>query len=159
MKNMITVSISVLVALGFSACSTKIPEAEPVKWQKDSALTINQEFILTKDFKVPKDPYLKNRNWTYQATAKKFGKYLFKNEDLTKVFLTAHNASEIIIIGRESLINEYKDYFVANQVTANIKLQAVKPIKEDYNSVNILFFNTANTTPDNKRIKNEKVSH
>ncbi|HKM19597.1 MAG TPA: cag pathogenicity island Cag12 family protein [Aliarcobacter sp.] len=86
-----------------SGCSDKIPDAQPIKWHKDSALTINQEFLLTKEFKVPKDPHLKNQNWTFQATAEKVGKYLFKNEDLTKIFLVAHNSNEIIIIGRSDL--------------------------------------------------------
>ncbi|QKF77302.1 cag pathogenicity island Cag12 family protein [Arcobacter defluvii] len=141
MNKKILLSLTTLVVLG-TGCSNKIPNAQPVKWQKDSALTINQEFLLTKEFKVPKDPILDKQNWTFQAHAEKQGKYLFKNEDISKIFLVGHNASEIILIGREDLINEYKNYFLENQVTANIKLQAVKPIHKDYNKVNILFFNT-----------------
>lgn len=139
MKKQILLSLTALTIL-FIGCSEKIPDAEPVKWNKDSALHINQEFLLTKEFKVPKDPALSNQNWTFQAVATK-GKYLFKNEDIAKIFLVAHNSSEIIIIGREDLINEYKNYFLENQVTTNIKLQAVKPIAKDFDTVNILFFN------------------
>lgn len=135
---------SFLLLLSFTGCSDKIPDAQPVKWHKDSALTINQEFLLTKEFKVPKDPHLKNQNWTFQATAQKSGKYLFKNEDITKIFLVAHNSSEIIIVGRGDLIKEYKNYFLDNQVTADIKLQEVNPLSKDYNKVNILFFNGIN---------------
>ncbi|MCG3667483.1 cag pathogenicity island Cag12 family protein [Aliarcobacter butzleri] len=144
MKKKILLSLTALTILSFTGCSDKIPNAEPVKWHKDSALTINQEFLLTKEFKVPKDPTLQYQNWTFQATAQKQGIYLFRNEDVAKTFLVAHNSSEIIIIGRENLIKEYKNYFLANQVTANIKLQAVKPIKSDFDKVNILFFNNIN---------------
>lgn len=135
---------SSLLLLSFAGCSNKIPDAEPVKWHKNSALTINKEFLLTKDFKVPKDPSLKNENWTFQAVAQKQGKYLFKNEDITKIFLVAHNSSEIILVGRSDLVNEYKNYFLENQVTANIKLQEINPITKDFNKVNILFFNGIN---------------
>ncbi|MBL3519515.1 cag pathogenicity island protein [Arcobacter lanthieri] len=144
MKNKILLSLTVLAVFGFTGCSDKIPNAEPVKWHKDSALTINKEFLLTKEFKVPKDPHLKNENWTFQATAQKNGKYLFKNEDLTKIFLVAHNSNEIIIIGRDNLIKEYEKYFLENQVAADIKLQTVNPINKDFDKVNILFFNNLN---------------
>ncbi|NAZ72147.1 cag pathogenicity island Cag12 family protein, partial [Vibrio toranzoniae] len=127
MKNKILLSLTALAVLGFTGCSDKIPDAQPVKWHKDSALTINQEFLLTKEFKVPKDPHLKNQNLTFQATAEKVVKYLFKNEDLRKIFLVAHNSNDIIIIGREDLIKEYQKYFLDNQVTANITLQEVNP--------------------------------
>jgi len=143
----ILISLGVLTLL-ITGCSNKIPDAKPVKWHKDSALSINKEFTLQREFKVPKDPHLQYVPWTYQAIATKGKKYLFKNEDIIRVFLAAHNASEIIIIGRPNLIQEYKDYFVANQVTTNIKLQAVKPIKEDYNTVNILFFNDVGYSKD-----------
>lgn len=141
MKKKILLSLTVLTLLSFTGCSDKIPDAEPVKWHKDSALTINKEFLLTKEFKVPKDPILHKQNWTYQAIAQKNGKYLFKNEDIAKTFLVAHNSQEMIIIGRPDLIQEYKNYFLENQVTANIKLQAIKPIEKDFDKVNILFFN------------------
>lgn len=144
MRNKIVIGLSIVTALSFTACSNKIPDAEPVKWHKDSALTINKEFLLTKDFKVPKDPSLKNENWTFQAIAQKQGKYLFKNEDITKIFLVAHNSSEIILVGRTDLVQEYKNYFLENQVTANIKLQEINPITKDFNKVNILFFNGIN---------------
>ena len=80
MLSALAFNLGVLTTIGFmmSGCSDKIPDAEPVKWHKDSALTINQEFLLIKEFKVPKDPHLKNQNWTFQATAEKVGKYLFK---------------------------------------------------------------------------------
>lgn len=144
MRNKIAIGLSIVTILSFAGCSDKIPDAEPVKWHKDSSLTINNEFLLTREFKVPKDPHLKNDNWTFQAIAQKDGKYLFKNEDITRIFLIAHNASEIILVGRADLIQEYKNYFLENQVTANIKLQVVEPVEKDFNKVNILFFNGIN---------------
>ena len=65
-------------------------------------------------------------------------------EDLTKIFLVAHNSNEIIIIGRGDLIKEYQKYFLDNQVTANITLQEVNPVKKDFSKVNIMFFNNLN---------------
>jgi len=103
---------------------------------------------LQREFAVPKDPRLQYTPWTYQAVATKGKKYLFKNEDIVRVFLAAHNASEIIIIGRPNLIKEYKQYFLENQVTTPIRLQAVKPISRDYNTVNILFFNDVDYSVD-----------
>ena len=144
MRNKIVIGLSIVTILSFAGCSDKIPDAQPVKWHKDSSLTINNEFLLTREFKVPKDPHLKNENWTFQAIAQKDGKYLFKNEDITRIFLIAHNASEIILVGRADLIQEYKNYFLENQVTANIKLQVVEPVEKDFNKVNILFFNGIN---------------
>ena len=52
--------------------------------------------------------------------------------------------SEIILVGRGDLIKEYKNYFLENQVTAEIKLQEVNPLSKDYDKVNILFFNGIN---------------
>ena len=137
--------LSGVVAIGLvsllTGCSDKIPEPEQVKWDNNSAITINKNLLFTKDFKVPKDPYLKNVNWTYQITATKTQNELFSNEQIVKTFLVAQNAQEIILIGRADLINEYKNYFLNNGVTAIVKEQPVKPIIDDFNTVNILFFN------------------
>lgn len=141
MKKKILLSLTALIALSFTACSNKIPDVEKVQWEKNSALTINKEFILHKEYKVPKEPYLKNENWTYQIVAKKENNNYFKNDEIVKTFLVAHNCEEIVLIGREDLIKDYKKYFLENQVTANIKLQAVSPVKSDFEKVNILFFN------------------
>lgn len=141
MKKKILLSLTAITILSFTGCSDKIPEAEKPQWEKKTALVINKEFILNKEYKVPKDPYLKNEKWTYQIVAEKENNNYFKNENIVKTFLIAHNSQEIILIGREDLIKDYKNYFLNNQVEANIKLQAVSPLTKDYNKVNILFFN------------------
>ena len=79
MLSALAFNLGVLTTIGFmmSGCSDKIPDAEPVKWHKDSALTINQEFVLTKEFKVPKDPHLKNQNWKLFALSR----YILQNRE------------------------------------------------------------------------------
>ena len=84
MKKKILLSLTALIALSFTACSNKIPDVEKVQWEKNSALTINKEFILHKEYKVPKEPYLKNENWTYQIVAKKENNNYFKNDEIVK---------------------------------------------------------------------------
>lgn len=141
MKKKILLSLAALTALSFTACSNKIPDAEKVVWERNTALTINKEFILHKEYKVPKDPFLKNENWTYQIIAQKQGDNFFKNTEIVKMFFIAHNSQEIVLIGREDLIKEYKKYFLDNQVTGNINLQVINPLEKDFEKVNILFFN------------------
>jgi len=139
LKMILLSGISLLILAG---CSNKVPEAEEVKkWNKNAGLSINHNLLMGKDYIVPKEPYLKNGNWTYQVNATKEGQELFKNEQIVETFLVAHNSKTIVIIGRKDLIKEYKNYFLSNGVTALIKEQQVTPIKRDFNTVNILFFN------------------
>ena len=63
------------------------------------------------------------------------------NTEIIKTFFIAHNSQEIVLIGREDLIKEYKKYFLDNQVTGNIKLQVINPLEKDFEKINILFFN------------------
>ncbi len=144
MKKIILGTVASIMALSFTACSEKIPDPVKVRWSNSSAISINQNLVFTRDYQVPKDPYLKTQNFTYQIVAQKEGNDLFRNEQITETFLVAHNASEIIIIGREDLIKEYARYFTINGVRANIKEQIVEPVEQDLNKVNILFFNQVN---------------
>ena len=134
---------SVFVGLGLmvlTGCSDKIPKPEPVDWNNKD-LVINKNFLIEKDFKVPKDPFLGYKSWTFQINTKKINNDLFRNEEIIKTFLVAHNSSDIIIIGNDlNTLNEYKQYFMKNQVSANIKLQTIDSKNND-NSVNLLFFN------------------
>ncbi|RXK13239.1 cag pathogenicity island protein [Halarcobacter mediterraneus] len=131
-----------ITGLLLSGCSQKAPDPKPVEnWDKGSSLTINKSLLLKQTASVPKDPFLSTNNWTYQVNATKKDKELFSNEQIVKTFLVAHNAKEIIIVGRNDLITDYRDYFTNNQVTASIKLQPVVPKEENFNTVNILFFN------------------
>ena len=96
---------------------------------------------------VPKDDFLSSQNWTYQITVEKNSTRddFIQNELVTKTFLLAHNASKMILIGREDLIKDYKEYFIKNQVIIPIELQPINPYEEKLNVVNILFFNKTNT--------------
>ncbi len=141
-KKILSVVVASALVVGLSGCSGKAPDPEPVSsWDKNSALTINKELLLKKEISVPKDPYLVNHNWTYQVNSSIENGELFKNDQIVKTFLVAHNASEIILIGEKNTIEKYKEYFIKNQVTANIKLQPVSHMIKNSNFVNILFFN------------------
>lgn len=117
---------------------------KPVQLDKNSALTINNSILEKKYSFVPKDPFLNNFNWTYNIVTIKNSKDddFIRNDMVVKTFLLAHNASKIILVGREDLIKEYKEYFLKNQVEALIELQSIEPIAEDYNAVNMLFFHS-----------------
>ncbi|HEH4176822.1 TPA: cag pathogenicity island protein, partial [Campylobacter jejuni] len=103
-----------LIAILTIGCSA--PKAK--KLDDGSALYINNS-ILEKQYNfVPKDQFLSSSNWTYQIIVEKksIEDDFIKNDLITKAFLLAHNASKIILVGREDLIREYKDYFIKNQV-------------------------------------------
>ncbi|ALW49318.1 cag pathogenicity island protein [Campylobacter jejuni] len=128
-----------LIAILTIGCSA--PKAK--KLDDGSALYINNS-ILEKQYNfVPKDQFLSSSNWTYQIIVEKksIEDDFIKNDLITKAFLLAHNASKIILVGREDLIREYKDYFIKNQVIAPIELQPINPYPENINKVSILFFN------------------
>lgn len=137
MKKM-SLSLAVIASL-VVGCS--VPQ--PKKLDNGSILTINTS-ILEKQYNfVPKDSFLSSQNWTYQIIAEKKSEKddFIKNELITKTFLLAHNASRMILVGREDLIQAYKEYFIKNQVIIPIELQPINPYEEDYNKVSILFFN------------------
>lgn len=138
-------SITAIVAL-MSGCSFKPPPPEQVKnWDKDT--TINHRLLTCKKTQVPKDPLLKEAKWAYKIKAVKRGGDFFPNDRIVKVFLVAHNADEIVIVGKNSIAQQYKNYFRENGVTADIE------IEDDATSyvVDIIFFN--------KRIKDEKIDY
>ncbi|EKT0418656.1 cag pathogenicity island protein [Campylobacter jejuni] len=135
-KILLSLALIAILTIGCSA-----PKAK--KLDDGSALYINNS-ILEKQYNfVPKDPFLSSSNWTYQIIVEKKSVEddFIKNDLITKTFLLAHNASKIILVGREDLIKEYKDYFIKNQVIAPIELQPINPYPENINKVSILFFN------------------
>ncbi|AHE95274.1 Cag12 family protein (plasmid) [Campylobacter fetus subsp. venerealis cfvi03/293] len=128
----------------FIGCSSKAPD--PVRLDGGSDITINQNLLLRQDKSVPQDPFLKSNNWTYNIHAQKdTDGSLLKNEQVVKVFLLAHNASKIILVGSNQIAREYEAYFRANGVTAPIEIQPVSSINLQKNLVNILFFHKADT--------------
>jgi cpp44 len=135
-------------ALLFIGCSSKAPD--PVRLDDGSDITINQNLLARHDKSVPLDPFLKENNWTYNIHAQRSADgELFKNDQIVKLFLLAHNATNIIIVGSDEVTNEYKSYLKANGVTAPIEIQPVSSINLQKNLVNILFFHKINTK-DNK---------
>lgn len=135
-------------ALLFIGCSSKAPD--PVRLDDGSDITINQNLLIRHDKSVPLDPFLKENNWTYNIHAQRSADgELFKNDQIVKLFLLAHSATNIIIVGSDEVTNEYKAYLKANGVTAPIEIQPVSSINLQKNLVNILFFHKINTK-DNK---------
>lgn len=129
-----------ILGIFFVGCSTTPPP--PVHIDEGGMIhTINQGLIDTRDFSVPKDPFLRNNNWDYQILTHKSGDEYFINDEIPKVFYLAQNADEIIIIGKPELISEYKNYFINNQVTAKIQLRPLN-YRYDKDLINILFFHT-----------------
>ncbi|AWI35141.1 cag pathogenicity island Cag12 family protein [Helicobacter apodemus] len=134
-----TMSLSVLVALLIIGCSAP----KPKRLDEGSAISINNALLEKQYNFVPKDSFLSSQNWTYQIVVEKksIEDDFIKNELVTKTFLLAHNATKMILIGREDLIKDYKEYFLNNQVIIPIELQPINPYEEEINRVNILFFN------------------
>ncbi|ENU2792762.1 cag pathogenicity island Cag12 family protein [Campylobacter jejuni] len=136
--------LSSLAFMAFVIVGCSAPK--PTELDNSSALAVNNSILEKKYNFVPKDPYLSGFNWTYHIVVEKktINDDFIKNDLITKTFLLAHNATRIILVGREDLIEQYKQYFKKNQVLAPIELQPVDPIEEDFNKVNILFFNKTN---------------
>ncbi len=128
-------TLSCLVAI-FVGCAS-VPD--PVELDGNSAITINQELIRKKNKGIPLDPFLKEHSWTYNIIFEKNGNEYIPNNQITKSFYIAHNASKIIIIGDKNLAKDYKQYFEKNGVQ-NIQIHEVNFSEKDKNKVNILFF-------------------
>lgn len=144
MKNNSLHSLAIMALICIMAgCSTA---PKPKQLDDNSALSINNSILEKKYSFVPKDPYLSGFNWTYHIVVEKktINDDFIKNDLVTKTFLLAHNSTKIILVGRKDLIEQYKQYFEKNQVLAPIELQPVQPIEQDFNKVNILFFNKTN---------------
>lgn len=142
MKKVNLTIVGILTVCVLSGCSSKnTPPTEVKTWDKGASLSLNSSLIIEQKREVPKDDFLLSNDWTYQIFATKKGSELLSNEQIVKTFYIAHHAQDIILVGRSSLIKEYKTYFEQNDVKANIILQPVPPIENDLNSVNMMFFN------------------
>ena len=127
----------VLFGLVVVGCSR---QPEPVKLDGGSATTINQGLVAETQKGVGKDPFLKNNKWSYNMYFAKTNKGLIENNQTVKAFFLAHNSAKMVIIGNEAIAQEYKDYFLNNQVTADIEIHPVDSIDLSKNKVNVLFF-------------------
>lgn len=127
-----------IVAIGF--CVLFVACAPNPKMPSGNNININNALLEKRYSFVPQDIYLQSHDWYYQiSTSKKDGFYL-QNHEIAKTFLLAHNAQKIILIGNKRIINEYKDYFKNNGVSAKIQLQPSD--SNDSNGVDIVFFHT-----------------
>ena len=134
MKKMsLSLALIALMAVGCSA-------PKPKELDNGSALSVNNSILERQYNFVPKDSFLSSFNWTYHIVIEKTDEDFIKNDLIVKTFLLAHNATKIIIVGRENLIRDYKRYFIKNQESAPIELQPINPTQRDFNKVNILFF-------------------
>lgn len=117
-------------------CSAKSPPA----LQDSKSLGINNALLEQKYSFVPKDEFLANMNFAYEINAIPNGEYLITNEQMVKIFLLAHNAQKVIIIGDKQKIKAYGDYLAINGVKAeNMYLQPLENTENDL--VKLLFFN------------------
>ena len=132
-KNILSLAIIAALVGGCAA-------PKPKELDNGSALSVNNSILERQYNFVPKDSFLSSFNWTYHIVIEKTDEDFIKNDLIVKAFMLAHNATKIIIVGRESLIKDYKRYFLKNQVSAPIELQPINPTQRDFNKVNILFF-------------------
>lgn len=138
-KRILSILATGLLLIG---CSTKPPK--PVKLDSGSSVAINQALIILKEKGIGKDPFLINNKWAYNMFFSKTDGELINNSDIVKAFYLAHNAQKIIIIGNEKIAQEYKDYFLNNQVSANITIHPVDSINLSKQQVNVIFFSKNN---------------
>lgn len=148
MKKGIKVAAIVAVMLVISGCSKKPVQ---IQWGANSQ-SINNALLEERYSFVPKDKKLKESNWAYEVEAQTKGDYLFENNQMVKVFLLAHNADKIIILGEKNLALQYRNYFKANGVTAYIDVQPVDLARGLRDRVKIMFFSSKATFNDNKEI-------
>lgn len=137
--NLKTTELFKIVLFGLVVVGCSRPP-EPVKLDGGSATTINQGLVAETQKGVGKDPFLKNNKWSYNMYFAKTNKGLIENDQTIKAFFLAHNSAKMVIIGNEAIAQEYKDYFLNNQVTADIEIHPVDSIDLSKNKVNVLFF-------------------
>lgn len=127
----------VITSVLFIACGAPTP---PEVGFSSKEIVINNTLLNDKYSFVPQDRFLRQTSWMYSLELSKENNNLIKNDMVVKTFLLAHNADRMIIIGYEYLIKEYKEYFQANGVVADIYLQPIIEDIENSNKVKILFF-------------------
>ena len=148
MQKGIQMAVAVAVMLAFSACSKQPTQIE---WGAESK-GINNAILEERYNFVPKDKKLKESNWAYEVEAQTKGDYLFENNQMVKVFLLAHNADKIIILGEKNLALQYRNYFKANGVTAYIDVQPIDLARGLRDRVKIMFFSSKATFNDDKEV-------
>ncbi len=148
MKRGMKIVAMAVAILAISGCSKKPVQIE---WGSKSQ-SINNALLEERYSFVPKDKKLKESNWAYEVEAQAKGDYLFENNQMVKVFLLAHNADKIIILGEKNLALQYRNYFKANGVTAYVDVQPIDLARGLRDRVKIMFFSSKATFNDNKEV-------
>lgn len=148
MKRGMKIVAMAVAILAISGCSKKPVRIE---WGATSQ-SINNALLEERYSFVPKDKKLKESNWAYEVEAQAKGDYLFENNQMVKVFLLAHNADKIIILGEKNLALQYRNYFKANGVTAYVDVQPIDLARGLRDRVKIMFFSSKATLNDNKEV-------
>lgn len=148
MKKSLICGAAIVAMVAISGCSKKPVRIE---WGATSQ-SINNALLEERYSFVPKDKKLKESNWAYEVEAQAKGDYLFENNQMVKVFLLAHNADKIIILGEKNLALQYRNYFKANGVTAYVDVQPIDLARGLRDRVKIMFFSSKATLDDNKEV-------
>ena len=106
MKKSLICGAAIVAMVAISGCSKKPVRIE---WGATSQ-SINNALLEERYSFVPKDKKLKESNWAYEVEAQAKGDYLFENNQMVKVFLLAHNADKIIILGEKNLALQYRNF-------------------------------------------------
>lgn len=154
MRKVLSVVAIVIVAVGFSACGAKKPKKLELTTQ---SVSINNALLDSRHTFVPKDTKLKTSNWAYEIESEIKGDYFFDNNAMVKVFLLAHNADRIIILGEGRVAKQYRNYFRNNGVDAYIDVQEIDMVPEYKNRVKIMFFSSKANYEDYRALPTYKA--
>lgn len=138
-KTILTIGIGAFLTIGISGCSGKKPNQLEFTTQ---AISINNALLDEKHTFVPKDAKLKLSNWAYEIESELHNDLFFENDAMVKVFLLAHNADRIIILGEGRVAKQYRNYFRNNGVEGMIDVQPIDMTDEYKNRVKIMFFSS-----------------
>ncbi len=148
MKKSVICGAAIVTMIAMGGCSKKPVQIE---WGAKSQ-SINNALLEERYSFVPRDKKLKESNWAYEVEARAKGDYLFENNQMVKVFLLAHNADKIIILGEKNLALQYRNYFKANGVIAYIDVQPIDLARGLRDRVKIMFFSSKATLDDDKEV-------
>lgn len=154
MRKALSIAIIAIVVVGISGCGAKKPQKLELTTQ---SVSINNALLDSRHTFVPKDTRLKTSNWAYEIESEIKGDYFFENNAMVKVFLLAHNADRIIILGEGRVARQYRNYFRNNGVEAYIDVQEIDMVPEYKNRVKIMFFSSRANYEDYRALPTYKA--
>lgn len=153
-KTALSVAVVAGLAIAISGCGAKKPQKLELTAQ---SVSINNALLDSRHTFVPKDAKLKTSNWAYEIESEIKGDYFFENNAMVKVFLLAHNADRIIILGEGRVAKQYRNYFRNNGVEAYIDVQEIDMTPEYKNRVKIMFFSAKANYGDYRELQPYKA--